>query len=69
MDQSISPSREDPVERDRARAVAAGGPREVARVSTFTSLRHRDFLFLWLSNLCNASANWFQQFTIPWETA
>jgi len=23
-------------------------------------------VFLWLSNLCNASANWFQQFTIPW---
>jgi MFS family permease len=21
---------------------------------------------IWLSNLCNASANWFQQFTIPW---
>ena len=66
MDHSIPPSREDPVARDRERAVAAGGPREVARFSTFTSLRHRDFVFLWLSNLCNASANWFQQFTIPW---
>jgi len=59
-------NREDPVARDRERAVAAGGPRAVARFSTFTSLRHRDFMFLWLSNLCNASANWFQQFTIPW---
>jgi MFS family permease len=23
-------------------------------------------LLLWLSNLCNASANWFQQITVPW---
>ncbi len=30
------------------------------------SLRHKDFLLLWLSNLCNASAVWFQQITIPW---
>ena len=29
-------------------------------------MRHRDFLLLWLSNLCNASASWFQQITIPW---
>ncbi len=36
------------------------------RFTTFTSLRHRDFLLLWLSNLCNASASWFQQITIPW---
>src|SRR5262245_47511266 len=36
------------------------------RLQTFTSLRHRDFVLLWLSNLCNASANWFQQFTVPW---
>jgi MFS family permease len=36
------------------------------RLTTFTSLRHRDFLLLWLSNLCNASASWFQQITIPW---
>lgn len=37
-----------------------------ARFNTFVSLRHRDFLLLWLSNLCNASAVWFQQITIPW---
>ena len=36
------------------------------RFNTFVSLRHRDFLLLWLSNLCNASAVWFQQITIPW---
>ena len=29
-------------------------------------MRHKDFLLLWLSNLCNASAVWFQQITIPW---
>ena len=32
----------------------------------FIALRHRDFLYLWLSNLCNASASWFQQITVPW---
>lgn len=36
------------------------------RFNTFVSLRHKDFLLLWLSNLCNASAVWFQQITIPW---
>ena len=40
-----------------------GGPK---RFQTFASLRHRDFLLLWLSNLCHSSANWFQQITIPW---
>ncbi|MCY4365558.1 MAG: MFS transporter [Chloroflexi bacterium] len=29
-------------------------------------MRHKNFLLLWLSNLCNASAVWFQQITIPW---
>ena len=32
----------------------------------FISLRHRDFLYLWVSNLFNASASWFQQITVPW---
>ncbi|MFQ6030088.1 MAG: MFS transporter [Dehalococcoidia bacterium] len=41
-------------------------PRGQPRFQTFASLRHRDFLLLWLSNLCNASASWFQQITIPW---
>ena len=41
-------------------------PRRPARFNTFVALRHRDFLLLWLSNLCNASAVWFQQITIPW---
>lgn len=36
------------------------------RFPVFASLRHRDFLFLWLSNLCNASASWFEQITVPW---
>src|SRR5215467_6461102 len=66
MDPTTQPSREEPVARARERACTAGGPRAVARFATFTSLRHRDFVLLWLSNLCNASANWFQQFTIPW---
>ena len=42
------------------------GPRRPGRVNTFVSLRHKNFLLLWLSNLCNASAVWFQQITIPW---
>ncbi len=41
-------------------------PRDTRRFKTFTSLKHRDFLLLWLSNLCHATANWFQQITIPW---
>jgi MFS family permease len=45
---------------------AVARPRSQVRFQTFTSLRHRDFLLLWLSNLCNASASWFQQITIPW---
>jgi MFS family permease len=66
MDRSTPQGSEVPVARERARAFAAGGTRWSVRFPTFTSLRHRDFLLLWLSNLCNASANWFQQFTIPW---
>jgi MFS family permease len=66
MDPTTQPSSEEPVARARERASTAGRPRAVAQFSTFTSLHHRDFVFLWLSNLCNASANWFQQFTIPW---
>src|SRR6266446_7952307 len=55
-----------PVEREREQAGVTGGTRGAIRVQTFIALRHRDFVLLWLSNLCNASANWFQQFTIPW---
>ena len=51
----------EPPERERRR-----GRLHPGRFNTFTSLRHRDFLLLWLSNLCNASAVWFQQITIPW---
>ena len=41
-------------------------PRGPRRFNTFSSLKHRDFLLLWISNLCHACANWFQQITIPW---
>jgi len=50
----------------RERPSDARGSRGRVHFQTFTSLRHRDFLLLWLSNLCNASANWFQQITVPW---
>src|SRR5262245_5835070 len=66
MDRHTPSSSEGPIARERQRLIAAGEPRGGARFPTFTSLRHRDFVLLWLSNLCNASANWFQQFTIPW---
>ncbi len=66
MDRSIQKRSEVPVAREREQAGATDGKRGATRVQTFTSLRHRDFVLLWLSNLCNASANWFQQFTIPW---
>jgi predicted MFS family arabinose efflux permease len=44
----------------------AARKRGTARFQTFTSLQHRDYLFLWVSNLFNASASWFQQITAPW---
>jgi MFS family permease len=47
-------------------AASGEGRRPSGRFQTFSSLRHRDFLFLWLSNLFNASASWFEQITIPW---
>src|SRR3989475_12608514 len=66
VDRSRQQHSEVPVTREQAQAGATDGKRGATRVQTFTSLRHRDFVLLWLSNLCNASANWFQQFTIPW---
>ena len=51
---------------DGVHASAATARRGRAHFQTFSSLRHRDFFWLWLSNLFNASANWFQQFTVPW---
>ena len=66
MDHSRPQNSAVPVEREREQAGVTGGTRGAIRVQTFIALRHRDFVLLWLSNLCNASANWFQQFTIPW---
>ena len=36
------------------------------RVRTFSSLRHRDFRYLWTGNLFNNGANWLQQVTVGW---
>ena len=66
MDRSRQKNREVLVEREGERAATTGGKRGGTRFQTFTSLRHRDFVLLWLSNLCNASAHWLQQFTVPW---
>src|SRR2546425_588813 len=66
VDRSRQQHSEVPVEREQEQAGTTGGKRGATRVQTFTSLRHRDFVLLWLSNLCNASAHWLQQFTVPW---
>jgi hypothetical protein len=36
------------------------------RIGTFSSLRHRDFRFLWTGNFFNNGANWLQQVTVGW---
>jgi MFS family permease len=36
------------------------------RLQTFSSLRNRDYRFLWTGNLFNSGANWLQQLTIGW---
>ncbi len=35
-------------------------------VQTFSSLRNRDYRFLWTGNLFNNGANWLQQLTVGW---
>ncbi len=36
------------------------------RIQTFSSLRNRDYRFLWTGNLFNNGANWLQQLTVGW---
>jgi len=36
------------------------------KVRTFSSLRHRNFRYLWTGNFFNNGANWLQQVTIGW---
>src|SRR5918992_1153604 len=36
------------------------------RLQTFSSLRNRDYRFLWTGNLFNSGANWLQQLTVGW---
>jgi MFS family permease len=36
------------------------------RLQTFSSLRNRDYRFLWTGNLFNNGANWLQQLTVGW---
>ena len=35
-------------------------------ISTFASLRHTDYLYLWVGNLFNTSGMWIQQVTVGW---
>jgi hypothetical protein len=60
VDRSIQKNSEVLVEREGEQAGTTGGKRSGTRFQTFTSLRHRDFVLFWLSNLCNASAHWLQ---------
>ena len=41
-----------------------------SRTPALAALRHRDFAFFWSAALISSSANWMQQFTVPyimWE--
>jgi MFS family permease len=40
--------------------------RRIGRIRTFSSLRNRDYRFLWLGNTFNSGANWLQQLTVGW---
>lgn len=40
--------------------------RRVGRIRTFSSLRNRDYRFLWVGNTFNNGANWLQQLTVGW---
>ena len=35
-------------------------------ITTFTSLRHRNYRLLWATSMANAAANWIQQITLGW---
>ncbi|MBI4236407.1 MAG: MFS transporter, partial [Chloroflexi bacterium] len=54
------------------RGARAGGPvleerqRRGFRLSTFTSLKHRDFRLIWSSTLFNSAGQWIQQVTLGW---
>ncbi len=54
---------------DRAKSVpaAAGQARpRLPKFRTFSSLRNRDYRYLWTGNLFNNGANWLQQVTVGW---
>ena len=36
------------------------------KIRTFSSLRHRNYRYLWIGNLFNNGANWLQQLTVGW---
>lgn len=38
----------------------------VPKIRTFSSLRNRDYRYLWAGNLFNNGANWLQQVTVGW---
>lgn len=40
--------------------------RRIGRIRTFSSLRNRDYRFLWVGNTFNNGANWLQQLTVGW---
>ncbi len=53
---------------DRDHAIEAGQPRATGRFQfgTFSSLRHRDFRYLWLGVVFTSAGQWIQQVTLGW---
>ncbi|MBI4234521.1 MAG: MFS transporter [Chloroflexi bacterium] len=47
-------------------ALSAEPRARVPRLRTFTSLRHRNYRFLWGSTLFTSAGNWLQQVTLGW---
>jgi MFS family permease len=43
-----------------------GAKSRLPRLQTFSSLRNRDYRYLWMGNLFNNGANWLQQLTVGW---
>ena len=46
--------------------VETGVRPRLPRLRTFSSLRNRDYRYLWTGNLFNNGANWLQQLTVGW---
>ncbi len=63
---------ENPEVEADAQALTAGSaavaPRRRLQITTFRSLRYRDYRFLWFGTLFSSSGQWIQQVTLGWLT-